>query len=309
MRLTEETISTLVSSRASVRGENSRASFTSRMIRAAKEGLFFIYLYCGYIQLRDLILAMMGRSRAVVLYYHRIGSRDVLTKPADEFRGDLLYLKENYECLSLVELCRRSLARAPFRRRAVAITFDDGYRDNFTEAVPALKSAGVSATFFVSTGFIGTDREFSHDIRAESLGHVKLTWDDLRAMESEGFEIGSHTVNHANLGSADYLTIETEVNDSLAALRRELGARPRAFSFPWGKPEDISTEAVKEVKRAGYYCAASAYGGANSRGLDVFNIRRIDVGNGHLSRLALRARVAGFDPDYWRLKLRKGFKI
>jgi hypothetical protein len=58
------------------------------------------------------------------------------------------------------------------------------------------------------------------------------------------------------------------------------------------------------VRRAGYYAAVSAYGGANTRGSSVFGIRRVDVGNGHLSRLAVRARVAGFDTDYLRLKIR-----
>lgn len=291
---------------------------SSRIAALAKRIIFSLYLYSGYVQARDLILSMLGRSRAVVLYYHRIGSRDVLTRPADEFRRDLDYFKRHYDCISFSELCSRLRANLPLRRRAIVITFDDGYRDNFTEAMPALKAAGMTATFFVATGYIGTSREFPHDTRSrteisidaagddvrERVFHPKLTWDDLRAMEARGFEIGSHTVNHANLGRANDLMIEEEVNDSLAALNRELGARPRAFSFPWGKPADISKRAIEAVERAGYYAAASAYGGANSRGANLFNIRRLDVGNGHLERLALRARVAGFDIDYFRLKLK-----
>jgi peptidoglycan/xylan/chitin deacetylase (PgdA/CDA1 family) len=215
-------------------------------------------------------------------------------------------LKKRYECISLSELCERLKDKRALRRRAVVITFDDGYRDNFTQAVPALESAGLTATFFVATGFIGTDREFPHDLRDSSAAGAhrpKLTWDDLRAMQASGFELGSHTVNHTNLARADEQTIEHEVFDSLTALNRQLGARPRAFSFPWGKPEDISERALEMVRLAGYYSAASAYGGANSRGANLFDIRRVDVGNGSLSRLALRARVAGLDPDYFRVKL------
>jgi peptidoglycan/xylan/chitin deacetylase (PgdA/CDA1 family) len=291
------------------RGEEKRAPVSARLLALAKDALFFIYLYCGYVQLRDLALSILGRSRATVLYYHRIGGRDVLTKPADGFAGELQYLKSNYECVSFFDLCERLRAGEPLRRRLVAITFDDGYRDNFTEAVPALARAGVTATFFVSTGYIGTDRDFPHDLRATGKASAdslpKLTWDDLRQMQSLGFEIGSHTINHTSLGRADHLTVEQEVNDSLATLDRELGHRPRAFSFPWGKPEDISDQAVRMIRGAGYYAAASAYGGANTRGSDLFNVRRLDVGNGHLSRLAFRARIAGLDPDFLRLKLRK----
>ncbi|HYP28465.1 MAG TPA: polysaccharide deacetylase family protein [Blastocatellia bacterium] len=271
-----------------------------------KNAIFAFYLYCGYVQLRDAVLSLLGRSRAVVLYYHRIGESDVLTKPPDEFRRDLEYLKKNYDCVSFSELCGRLRSGAPARRRSVVITFDDGYRDNFTEAVPVLREAGVTATFFVATGFIDTRREFPHDLKEgrEKARFPKLSWDDLRAMEAEGFEIGSHTVNHANLGKADDKTVEREVNESLAALNNHLGARARCFSFPWGKPSDISERAVEAVRRAGYYASASAYGGANGRGSDLFNIRRVDVGNGALRGLALRARAAGLDPDYFRLKMR-----
>jgi peptidoglycan/xylan/chitin deacetylase (PgdA/CDA1 family) len=283
----------------------------SRLFAAAKDVLFFMYLYCGYVQLRDFILACCGRSRAVVLYYHRVGGRNVWTKPNEEFRNELTYLKSKYECLSFPQLCERIGNDKPFRRRSVVITFDDGYRDNFTEAVPALKDAGLSATFFVATGFIETELEFPHDERAlergdiETLNFPKLTWDDLRAMEREGFEIGSHTVNHTNMGSADQATIKREVEESLATLNYELGEKPRAFSFPWGKPQDISGYAIQVAKGAKYYSAVSAYGGANTRTAKLFNIRRMDVGNGELSRLAVRARIAGFDPDFYRLKLKK----
>ncbi|HEY7545872.1 MAG TPA: polysaccharide deacetylase family protein [Blastocatellia bacterium] len=282
-------------------------SFSLRqwLVASIKDLFFFIYLYCGYVQLRDFVLSIFGRSRAVVLYYHRIGQADVMTTSGEEFSRQLRYFKNNYECISLAELCRRLSDGRPFRRRSVVVTFDDGYRDNFTEAAPRLKELGLTATFFVSTGFIETERDFPHDLRAQASHHFpKLTWGDLREMEAEGFEIGSHTVNHTNLGKADGVTIEQEVYDSLAALGRKLGRRERAFSFPWGKPEDISADAIRIVGRAGYYAAVSAYGGANTRGADLFRVRRIDVGNGHLSRLAIRARIAGFDPDYLRLKIK-----
>jgi peptidoglycan/xylan/chitin deacetylase (PgdA/CDA1 family) len=289
---------------ATARSDSSSSG--SRLVASIKDLLFFIYLYCGYVQLRDFILSIAGRARAVVLYYHRIGQTDVLTTSREEFHNQLRDFKNRYECISLAELCHRLSEGRRLRRRSITITFDDGYRDNFTEAAPLLKEADLTATFFVSTGFIDYDRDFPHDLRDQNPSgrFPKLMWDDLRQMEADGFEIGSHTVNHISLGCADSATIEQEVYDSLDALDRELGRRKRPFSFPWGKHQDISAEAMDCVRRAGYYAAVSAYGGANTRGSSVFGIRRVDVGNGHLSRLAVRARVAGFDTDYLRLKIR-----
>jgi peptidoglycan/xylan/chitin deacetylase (PgdA/CDA1 family) len=284
-----------------------------RILSFGKKLFQAIYLYCGYVELRDLVMGSRGKARAVIIYYHRIGGRDVLTKPAAEFRRDLIYLRRKYECITLSELCQRLRRGTPLRRRTAVVTFDDGYRDNYTVAMPVLQEVGVPATFFVSTGFIGAERGFPHDeevdeglqgtLNKERQRYLNLTWDDLRAMEEAGFEIGSHTVNHANLGSADQQTITRELEESLSILNRELGERPRAFAFPWGKPENISVSAFESVARAGYYTAVSAYGGSNTRGSNPLHLQRMDAGNGRMSWLALRARIAGFDPDYLALKL------
>jgi peptidoglycan/xylan/chitin deacetylase (PgdA/CDA1 family) len=282
-------------------GHDAALSHVARLRRGVKQLLLWVYLYCGYIQLRDFILGAFGRARAVVVYYHRIGGCDVLSRPGDQFAADIEYLQGRYECIAFTEFCRRIKEGVPLTRPVAVITFDDGYRDNFTAAVPILKEANVAATFFVSTGFIDTGREFPHD--AGSAPRAKLTWEDLRQMERLGFEIGSHTVEHIDLGAADQHTIRREVTASLDQLNCQLGHRPRAFSYPWGKPDNIPAAAVRAVKEAGYHAAASAYGGSNGRNTDLFNIRRVDVGNGHLNRLAFRARVAGLDLDYLKVKL------
>jgi peptidoglycan/xylan/chitin deacetylase (PgdA/CDA1 family) len=288
-------------------GKDQSPSLRARLARFVKDAALFIYLYSGYVPLRDCLLALLGRSRVVVLCYHRVGPGDVLTKPPAEFRRELAYLKSHFECIGFAELCARLREDRPFRKRAAVITFDDGYRDNYTAAVPALREAGLTATFFVATGYIGTERVFPHDEASPGRNgahrlHPKLTWEDLRAMEAAGFEIGSHTVEHTDLGRADEATMERELCESLAALNRELGERPRAFAFPWGKPQNIPASSPGAIGQAGYYAAASAYGGANTRGRNLFNVRRSDAGNGQMSWLAVRARLAGFDPDYFRLK-------
>jgi peptidoglycan/xylan/chitin deacetylase (PgdA/CDA1 family) len=97
----------------------------------------------------------------VVLCYHRVTSKlsdmnSIIVSP-DNFRAQIDYLKRNFLIVRFEETWGR------FDRPAVAITFDDGYADNLTVALPILKEVGVPATFFISTGNIGACNEFWWD--------------------------------------------------------------------------------------------------------------------------------------------------
>jgi peptidoglycan/xylan/chitin deacetylase (PgdA/CDA1 family) len=271
----------------------------------AKRVAFFAYLYSGYPRLRDLILSWLGLAPMVVLCYHRIGGCGSMSKTPDQFRRDLAYLRQHYDCITLRELCTRLQNNESCPRRTAVVTFDDGYRDNFTAALPLLKAAKVPATFFVNPGFVGRDRMFPHDnlSRAEAFwrygpeaDYRKMSWDELREAQSAGFEIGSHTVNHVDLGKVDAEVVRREVSDSLAILNDELGQQSRSFAFPWGRQENCPPYAVTLVREAGYYGAVRCMDRTNSRRTDPFRVCRIDAGNGHVGALELRARLAGFNP-------------
>lgn len=271
---------------------------------APKEIVFQFFLRSGYSQARDALGSRANNARAVILCYHRIGETDVLTTTPDNFQRDLEYLKAHFQCLSLADLCAH-LKNGALHKPSAVVTFDDGYRDNFTVAAPLLKAAQVPATFFASTGFMSTQKVFAHD-ENEARDFPKMTWDDLRALQNDGFEIGSHTVNHADMGALAQEKLEDELRDSLTTLNRELGERPRAFAFPYGKPRNVPLRAIGAARRAGYYAALSAYGGENRPGADLFRLRRIDAGNGLMNHTAWQARLAGFDPDFWRYKWKHG---
>lgn len=277
-----------------------------------KRGAFFAYLYSGYPCVRDFILSRVGLAPIVVLCYHRIGGCGSMSKTPAQFGRDLAYLREHYDCITLRELCARLQKNESCRRRAAVVTFDDGYRDNFTAALPLLKAAKVPATFFVNPGFVGSDRMFPHDnrSRAEALwrygprvDYWKMSWDELREVQSAGFEIGSHTIHHVDLGKVEAEVAQREINDSLAKLIAELGPQPRSFAFPWGRAENCPEYAITLVRQAGYYGAVWGFDRMNSRCTDPFRVCRIDAGNGHVSELGLRARMAGFSSSFLGLLL------
>jgi len=278
----------------------------------AKGWLYRAYLYGGPRYLRQMKRWLRAEPSIRIVYYHRIGACDRVSKPSVCFEQELRYLKQNFECLTLRDLCWRLDAEERLSRPAAVITFDDGYRDNYTLAYPLLKLLGIPATFFVTTGYVGTQQVFPHDARAECQGWAgrsdwpKLQWEDVREMQASGMEIGSHTVTHANLGRCTAAQIQAEVEGSLADLKRELGDQPRAFCFPWGGENDRSDLAVAAIQKAGYYAAVTTTCGEVSQRSDRFQLPRIDVGNGKMDLLTVMARVHGFGCDRLARVLQRG---
>lgn len=134
----------------------------------------------------------------------------------------------------------------------VTFGFDDGTADHY-DIQDLLAERGVKATFFVNSGKIGDP------------GH--LTYDQLRAMQAAGHEIGGHTINHTNLVAADPATRVTEVCDDRTALTDE-GLNVTSFSYPHGQwilpgatlPFDASETVESVVRDCGYRSARTTEG-------------------------------------------------
>jgi peptidoglycan/xylan/chitin deacetylase (PgdA/CDA1 family) len=160
------------------------------------------------------------------------------------------------------------------REPLVCVTFDDGYLDNYTNAVPVLLRHGIPAAFFVSTGIIASDRRFPHDVRRENPPIAVMGWDHLREMHAAGFEIGSHSVSHIDCAAEPEDVVRRELAQSRDDLRRELGLRDLVFAYPYGGREHMTQARLEFVKEAGFVGCLSAYGGTNVGHIDRYDVRR-----------------------------------
>jgi peptidoglycan/xylan/chitin deacetylase (PgdA/CDA1 family) len=158
----------------------------------------------------------------------------------------------------------------------LSITFDDGYLNNFEEAAPILKRAGLPATFFVTTGFIGSQTVAPWDSQLPRQPGW-MNWDHVRALTRMGFEIGNHTVTHLNMGTADAESVRRELAISSGKLADELGTPSRLFAYPFGGRMHITKDALHIVREAGFSCCVSSCGGLNGVTPDPFNLNRISI--------------------------------
>ena len=207
-------------------------------------------------------------TRCCVLMYHGLAERAVPS--ADLGTHDPLYVvgpgsfeaqmellrADGYVGLSLGDFLR---GRAGDRMTAV-ITFDDGNRTDYLAALPILQKLGFTATFYITTGWIG---------RAGF-----LTEPDIRALAAAGMEIGSHGHTHryfSDMGSGE---LEEELARSLSVLANVLGRRVTALSAPGGR---LHPKLRSLASAAGVTSIATSRFAAFDPAGDPFSVPRVPI--------------------------------
>lgn len=177
--------------------------------------------------------------------------------------------------------------------RTVAITFDDGYVDNLA-ACEELQKRGMRATWFVVSGSLGQAPGWPACGRPQ--GRL-LDASDLRGMQENGMEIGSHTVNHVRLTEADDACLMQELVDSKNALEAILGKPVGSFAYPYGAWDDRCAGAVE---KAGYAAACTTRTGWALRDNLPYQLRRLTVFNTDTLGSFARKLCLGSHDVRWR---------
>jgi peptidoglycan/xylan/chitin deacetylase (PgdA/CDA1 family) len=220
------------------------------------------------------------RSKMVIIAFHRINDvlpGDGLTCSAAKFDAFCAFFREHFRVVSLREQVIASRNGIDMGG-TLSITFDDGYRDNFEVAAPILRRYGLPATFFITTDFVDSDRVPAWDHHLP-LQPGWMTWDHVRGLAQQGFEIGCHTATHINMGISDPETVRAELELSKQKLQQELGKSIDLFAYPFGGPDQISERSLQLVREAGFVSCLGCHGGVNSAIADPYRLNRIGIAN------------------------------
>lgn len=198
-----------------------------------------------------------------ILMYHAVsdemwGYWDLFVSPKD-LEAQLQYMHDNgYTTITFEDLPHVTAQDKP-----VMLTFDDGYRDNYTELFPILQKFGAKATIFCITGSIG--------------GEHSLTGEQIKEMSDSGLvSIQSHTVTHPYLGSSDAETVARECEQSRLDLVRITGKLPFVLCYPSGS---VSESAIETIGKS-YDFGVRMDGGLYVTGTDAYHVPRFYVKRG-----------------------------
>src|SRR6266478_3449430 len=238
-----------------------RKGYDAPFRRPAWELLLKSLVYAVPVTLRNWRRRWQGDFPVMILRHHLVSDRPHRAGVSTvDFLRQVNYLLRHYRVVSLteaVDLVRKGGVKVP----TVAITFDDGYADNFVNLRAITEESGLPIGYFISTEHISNGREFAHDQLFDEHGFPPNTWEQVDFLQHCGYEIGSHTRNHADCGSTDEEFLRHEIVGSGEDIRRKLGPTAH-FSFPFGLPANISAPAA-QIACATYKNVFSAYRGGN----------------------------------------------
>ncbi len=221
--------------------------------------------------------AFLG-DHGIVVAFHRVNDHlpeDGLTRHSRVFERFCRFFKANFDVVSLTEFVATVERNEPVAGKLV-ITFDDGYRDNYQIAAPILRKLDLPATFYVVTRFIESSVVPWWDASLAKRPEW-MTWDEVRFLSLEGFEIGAHTRTHLDLGALEGAEAESEIDGSRQDLVEAIGKSPDHFAYPYGLRKNLLEANRQRIIDAGFRSCVSCHGGLVPFHADPFHLARIPM--------------------------------
>ena len=213
-----------------------------------------------------------------ILVYHQIDRAPAKGQPfrslyvaPDAFSRQMKWLARlGYTGLSMTALM--PYLRGEKTGKVVGITFDDGYLNNLTHALPVLKRHGFSSTCYAVSGLLGKTNEWDKKIGIAQT--LLMTADELQQWILGGQEVGSHTHQHLHLLTSPDAKSQADISQGQAALEQLTGNVPRHFCYPYGQYDERH---VMMADHAGFDTATTTARSRCHPGVDMLQLPRVPV--------------------------------
>ena len=228
-----------------------------------------------------IILYAKAQYVVPVIMYHNIDGDSAtsrLSVSPESFKAQMDFLKRRrYNVVKLEDLSEM-VRKNQLPSKTIAITFDDGYENNYLNAYPVLKELGLPATIFIIPAMVGSD------------GY--LTWDQVVEMSESGIvSIGSHSLSHPWLPNMAVQKLDSEIMDSKRSIESHIGKGALAFSYPLG---GFNKDVREKVIKAGYKIAVATNPGKRYPRHDLFAMKRLRISSTSDNLFVFWFEITGF---------------
>ena len=224
--------------------------------------LFIIKLYLGRIISSFYRLFKINNKDVFrILTYHSIGDdvpkdvKGLYNLSEDKFYKQMKYLYDNNYKISTLD---------NIQKNSICITFDDGFLNNFTKALPILEKFDFDFTVFVSP-----------DLIINNHNNLYMNTNDLINLSNHSnVTIGGHSYNHKRLGNMSTNEAEMEIKSCKHWLERLLKKEIIHFSFPFG---NYNNESIELLKKHNFYTSSTVEFGSNEFDSNFYELKRTDI--------------------------------
>ena len=184
---------------------------------------------------------------------------------------------QGYEVITVAELYNRLIEKSIENKLSdcvVVLTFDDGYQSLVAHAAPILKKYGFVATLFLTTDFVGMSEFPGAFAHAVPLGDRPLTWSEIQALQSSGWDIQAHSCSHRFHAALPTAQLQVEFEGSKHLIYNKINKNSEFYAFPYGSYDG---RALRVLLDTGYRAGFSVHGGPARSGSDLRRLPRIEV--------------------------------
>lgn len=170
-----------------------------------------------------------------------------LSVEPNQFRAQMQYLADNgYTTIDLYDLSRAITNKETLPEKPIILTFDDGYKDIYQNAYPAMQEFGFTSTLFIPTEFIDLSYE------------PYMTWDMLEEMAAAGHRLEPHSRSHPDIRGLSRDALIWQMLGPQETIAAHVGYKPRFFGYPSGRYDENAIQLLKELD---FWGAVTTQGG------------------------------------------------